>query len=100
VEAGEDPVDSEHPHSGEGLPDEPHDPALREALRALLGPADDLRSVAAERVDRRLRGSSLVSTLSDLGSVGWETLRHLLTNPPPDADREDDCEVQMSERDP
>jgi hypothetical protein len=100
VDAGEDPLDPEHPPSDVRLPDEPDDPALREALRALLGPADDLRSVAAERVDRRLRGSSLVGTLSDMSSVGWETLRHLLTNPPPDADREDDCEVQMSERDP
>lgn len=76
------------------------DPAVREALRALLAPTEDLRSVAAAGVDRRLRGSSLMSTISDLTGVGWETVHHLLTNPPPEADKEHDCEVPMSERDP
>jgi hypothetical protein len=90
-----DPLDGPAPAATEDS-----DPAVREALRALLAPTEDLRSVAMAGVDRRLRGSSLMSTLSDLSSVGWETVHHLLTNPPPEADREQDCEVPMRERDP
>jgi hypothetical protein len=80
-------------------PGEP-DPEIRDALRAILASQDDVRSVVAVGVHRRLLGRSLTGTLFDLGGAGWETVRHLLTNPPSDADMEDDREVPTNEIDP
>lgn len=73
------------------------DPEIGDALRALLGPNADLRAAAAARVNRRLQSRSVVLTLADLSSLGWETIRHLLTNPPAEADGESDSGTPMSE---
>jgi hypothetical protein len=64
-----------------------HDPLLGDTLRALLSPTGDVRSRAADKVDRTLQSRSIVSTLTDLSAVGWVTLTHLLTNPADTADR-------------
>jgi len=72
--------------------DAEHHPDLGDALRALLDPAGDVRSRAADKVDRSLQGRSMVSTLTDLSGVGWVTVAHLLTSPPGTADRNERSE--------
>lgn len=65
-----------------------HDPDLGATLRALLGPADDLRDAARAGVDRTLQGRSVIATATDVAATGWATMWHLLTNPEPEADRD------------
>ncbi len=62
-------------------------PELADALRAALGTGSDVRDRARHRVDRHLQSVSPTSTLSMLAGTAVETMRHLLTNQPFDADR-------------
>ncbi|MFV0315749.1 MAG: hypothetical protein ACK5O2_02160 [Microthrixaceae bacterium] len=68
-------------------------PDLAAALRAALDTEGDVRSRARHRVDRHLQESSPLSALTMLAGTGIETLRHLLTNGTPRADRSSE-EVQ------
>ncbi len=90
----EEPIDDELSHDELAAG---RDPEIGDALRALLGPGADLRTAAAARVNRRLQSRSVVLTIADLSTVGWETIRHLLTNPPTEADGDSDSGTSMSE---
>lgn len=74
-------------HSQDLTIDGPLATDLGAALRAALTPRSDVRDNARHRVDRALRSRSAASALTSMCNCGLDTVRHLLTNPAPSADR-------------
>jgi hypothetical protein len=63
------------------------DGVLSEQLRALLDPGGDLRRRTADDVDRSLRSTDTLGAALELLSVGWWTVRTVLTDDHRPADR-------------
>jgi hypothetical protein len=82
------PFDNDGAEDSPGLTDD--DPVIADlgaTLRAALAPHRDVRDKARHRVDRALQARSAAFGLTSMGSCAIDTVRHLLTNRPPVADR-------------
>ena len=61
-------------------------PDLGAVLRAALETPGDPTTNARSRVDQKLKGRSVTSTVTDIAGSGVATVWHLLTGPPDPAD--------------
>ncbi|MGB3411374.1 MAG: hypothetical protein WBA45_09245 [Microthrixaceae bacterium] len=57
-------------------------------LAQLFASSDQLDRDVSNQVDRRLRARSAMGDVTDLLGLGWSTMRILLIEDPPPADRE------------
>ncbi len=63
------------------------DGVLSDQLRALLDPGGDLHRRTADDVDRNLRSTDTLGAALELLSIGWWTVRTVLTDDHRPADR-------------